>query len=411
MLQFAVPGTAVAASRWEAEGEEAGLRVAAVRVGENFCESPLVVPIGVGTGSPRRLAGTSVSREPVHYPPATEDRPAEVDVMVVYTPASRSRHGGVSGIESMILTAIASANEAYENSRVHLRVNLVRVSEVEYVEDSNLGHALMRLATPGDGWMDEVHGWRDEVGADLVALVSEDTSACGIAFQMRQADPGFAKYAFCVVNAGCLPLRALTHEMAHCMGSHHDRENATGSGAYPFSHDYRRCAVDGSGFRTLMASGCAGAGVPQLNVFSNPELVFDGSAVGESSSTGSAGADNARSLNYTAHLVASFRTSIDRPVLPPLGVKATITGPRCVTVSWEGVGRENAWYRVERSVGGGPFEMRSVLDARQPAYRDIAVFPGGTYSYRVVTRVGEVESVPSGVAVVSMTGYTRSRGE
>ena len=168
-----------------------------------YCEEP--VDPGISNTSLRhRLAGGEGQRlgGAGDFSEATADHPASVDVMVLYTPASSARHGGVAGIESLILGAIASANDAFADSRVHLRMNIVRIYEVEYVEDSYLGHALTRLATPGDGFMDEIHAWRDECGADLVALVDEDTSSCGISYLMRTVDPAFARFAFSVVNSG-----------------------------------------------------------------------------------------------------------------------------------------------------------------------------------------------------------------
>src|SRR5439155_22857167 len=72
---------------------------------------------------------------------ATATAPIVVDVMVVYTPASRNRHGQ-SGLEAKILQAVADANTAYQSSLVNIQLNLVYMGEVSYTETGDMGQAL-----------------------------------------------------------------------------------------------------------------------------------------------------------------------------------------------------------------------------------------------------------------------------
>ena len=105
-----------------------------------------------------------------------------IDVAVVYTQAAREAAGGVAEIEAVIDLMIAQTNQAYEASGGHQRVALVARSETpSYVETRNGSLDLRRLRDPSDGYMDEVHVFRDR-GADLVHLIVDRSDVCGIAY-------------------------------------------------------------------------------------------------------------------------------------------------------------------------------------------------------------------------------------
>lgn len=101
-----------------------------------------------------------------------------------------------------------------------------------------------------------VHALRDQVGADVVALITEDTDSnwYGYGYIMRNNSAAFAKDAFSATKASCLANNTLAHEIGHNQGSHHDRETAAGAyGMYTYSYGLRRCETDDTGFRTIMA--------------------------------------------------------------------------------------------------------------------------------------------------------------
>lgn len=56
-----------------------------------------------------------------------------IDVLVAYTPASRSRYGQ-PGIEALIDLSVAEANQAYVNSQINTQLRLVHKVEVTYTE-------------------------------------------------------------------------------------------------------------------------------------------------------------------------------------------------------------------------------------------------------------------------------------
>lgn len=243
---------------------------------------------------------------------ATTGSPVAIDLLIAYTPASRNRYGA-AGIESRIQAAVADANLGYINSGVNIRINLVAMKEVDYTESGSIGQALSRLTDPSDGYMDIIHTWRDNYGADLVALIGEDSDACGIGNLMASVNTGFAPWAFSVSYSSCLSNLTLAHEIGHNQGSQHNREDANGGqGAYPYSYGYRRCNPFSVTFRTIMSYDCGLVNVPRINYFSNPGVLYGDYPTGIAYETDpDDSADNARSLNETAATVAAFRAVVN----------------------------------------------------------------------------------------------------
>lgn len=109
-------------------------------------------------------------------PPTAAATGTVIDVMVVYTPKAKTNAGGIDGIEAKIANAIARTNQAYLNSQTNMQLNLVYTGEVSYTETGNMTDALYALQGTSDGKMDVVHSWRNQYGADLVALISADSN-------------------------------------------------------------------------------------------------------------------------------------------------------------------------------------------------------------------------------------------
>ena len=104
-----------------------------------------------------------------------------IDILVVYTSAAKEAAGGEAAIESQIELMVAETNTAFRDSGAHLRLRLVHVQELDYVE------------TPDSydlGWVHssgEVQALRRTAGADLVHLiekwgVSGRFPYCGLAY-------------------------------------------------------------------------------------------------------------------------------------------------------------------------------------------------------------------------------------
>ncbi len=235
-----------------------------------------------------------------------------IDVALFYTPAARRRAGGAAEIEAAMDLLIAETNRAYEESGVDQQIVLVARKEVQYVEeDGSVDRAMGRFVDPSDGYMDEIHAIRDQVGADLVQLIAEVTDGGGAAYK-----PG----AFSLIRTSRLNTFVFAHELGHNMGLSHDRPEAIGA-LFPYSYGYvnqRAFATDAATsarWRTIMAypTQCsdAGFGCNWILRFSNPNQSYLGDPLGvpgdERTRALTGPADAVRALNRTRHSVAAFR--------------------------------------------------------------------------------------------------------
>src|SRR5690606_24907699 len=163
---------------------------------------------------------------------------------------------------------------------------------------------------------------RDEYGADLVAFVRRyrepEQSGCGIAWLLGMNGSGIdasrdAEFGYAVISDGedldegdgfsyfCSDF-SLAHEFGHLMGQAHNQEDAAGrAGAHSYSYGYRETSP--SGFFTIMAYPLGDA---QLEIphFANPSVRYQNRV------TGTANADNVRSMNLTMPIVANFRATV-----------------------------------------------------------------------------------------------------
>lgn len=316
---------------------------------------------------------------------ATAGDPVVQDILVVYTPKAVDRAGSVATIESRILNAVAAANFAYVNSDVGIRLNVVGLHLTGYVETGDIAQSLTRLRGTSDGFMDEVHALRNQLGADLVALISEDTNACGIAYVMSNPSTSFAASAFSVTRQGCIANHTFAHEIGHNQGNAHDRKNGNSS-AYPYSFGYRTCdniaPSNGQSFRTVMSYSCSGS---RLNYFSNPDVYYNGAPMGvDYAYDPENSADNARSMNNTAPITAAFRSGTSgSPPAAPTDLQGSATSYDRVQLSWRDNSSNETGFTVQRAVNGGGFVDRASLAAGTTSFADTGLSGGTTYSYRV----------------------------
>lgn len=255
---------------------------------------------------PEHLQPIPVSAEPGSFtldPPITNDG-TQLDVLVVYTADARTAAGGTPAIESQIDLAVAETNQGYINSGVTQRIRLVHKEEINYSESGfDWSSTLSLLQGTADGYMDNVHTLRNTYNADLVVMIVSASNYCGLGYLMQTVSPSFAAYAFCLVSRTCATgYYSFAHEMGHNMGAHHDRANASGTGAYPYSYGYQ--APDQT-FRTVMAYNCPGS-CQRINYWSNPDVNYNGKPTGVLH-TDPNSADNRRTLNNTVSTVANFR--------------------------------------------------------------------------------------------------------
>ena len=349
---------------------------------------PLPAPTPTGR---QALPATTPPNEGVHV----------IEVMVVYTPASRVRYGQ-AGIEAKILQSVADANTAMKNSQIQAQFSLVHMGEVAYTETGSMSTALMAMQRTSDGVLDGIHALRDQYGADLVTLVSEDTSSCGLAYLMSVPSPGFAANAFSVVYSGCLASLSLIHEWGHQLGCQHDRANSVGPAAFPFAYGWRQCSTNAPMFRTIMSYACGSA--VRVNYFSNPNLTYAGQPLGVDEAVDPANAaDNARAINLNAGIVAAFRASV-APEIPAAPTDLTAVAPThlSVSLSWVDASTSETCHLVERSADGVIWSAIATLDRNVTSFTDVTAAAGTDYVYRVSAANGSGSSAFSNEAFVSV---------
>jgi peptidyl-Asp metalloendopeptidase len=323
------------------------------------------------------------------------------DLLVVYTPKAVARAGSVATLESRILNAVAAANAAYTNSAVGIRLNVVGLAQTSYTETGDMGVTLSRLRSTTDGHMDEVHALRNQTGADLVALISDDGNYCGIAYVMSTVSAGFASSAFSVTNQTCFSNQTLAHEIGHNQGNAHDRANG-GSASYAYAYGYRTCDniayTNGQSFRTVMAYSCSGT--PRLNYFSNPRVYYNGAPMGVDYELDPArSADNARALNNTAGVTAGFRSApATAPPATPASLTATTVAADRIALTWVDRSGDESGFLLQRAVGGGSFSDRATLGSNVTSFTDTGLTASTTYHYRVRAYNGAGASAYTDVA-------------
>lgn len=251
----------------------------------------------------------------------------EIDLLLGYSTGLVASIGSESGAVTRMQNLVAIANQAYQNSNITMRIRLVRSMLVNYPDNTTNDSALEKLtgrtgsgSTPVDPAFNALRAARDESAADLVSLVRQfkapENEGCGIAWLLgggqTTIDQSDAPFGYSVVSDGsdvdgastyfCRD-ETLAHELGHNMGQAHNFEDREGSsGAHAYSYGYREASA--SGFYTVMAYRLTDSNQTGIRHFANPSVNWNGRPTGAA-----ALADNARSMNLTMPVIASFRAS------------------------------------------------------------------------------------------------------
>ncbi len=254
---------------------------------------------------------------------STEDDSVAIDLMIVYTQAaedwaSTSQFGS---IEAVISQAMNLSQTALNNSNANIDLRLVNTTKTSYDEETDGVDASARLSrltqndsdpvfNPGDGhngFMEEVHPIRDNVGADVVALFSVENNTGGLGWRLGSAggDPyfGFNLNRVQQVATGY----TLLHEIGHNMGNAHSRTQSSAAagdegGLFQYSVGFQNTTAS---YHTVMSY--SDNGQEEAPIFSSPDLTYLGSATGSASSLFPS--DNARSIRLIKRTVSNYRTT------------------------------------------------------------------------------------------------------
>jgi peptidyl-Asp metalloendopeptidase len=338
----------------------------------------------------------SLSPSTENAPTTAADNGSVIDLMVVYTKASRQSNGETAGIETKIINAVAAMNSANANSLISSRFRLVHMAEVNYVETGDMGVALDRITNQNDGYADNVHTLRDQYGADIVSLIVEDRNYGGIAWVMTSgqlSNNRMARLAFNVVYSGSLSSHTLTHEIGHNEGCAHDRDNSNVAGSYPYSYGHKDAV---NRFRTIMSYGCSGVNCLRISHFSNPKVKHNGEPTGiDHSKDPNNSADNVRTINNNESIIANWRQSIENSVPPkaPGSLDAVAMSDDSIDVSWTDKADNEEGVNLERSPDGvNSWTVIATLAADSTSHTDNGLSGNTAYFYRAKSFNGAGDS-------------------
>lgn len=320
---------------------------------------------------------------------AADDDGSTIDVLVAYTPNAARNAGGARAIEDLIAATIVGANNAYRNSNINQRLNLVRTYQTTINSSGSFDTDLDRLTATDDGFMDEIHGMRDNVSADVVSLWVETSNSCGIAHISSTASTAFSVVAQSCANGNL----SFVHELGHNMGARHDWfvDKTVDNPTYNHGH------VNTTGrWRTVMAYNdqCSAQNINCTRVafISNPLVNNTGSPTGISGGTctGQPGcdADNARVHNDRAVAVANFRQSGGANPQPPAAPSNLSTNPESatqITLNWNDNSDNETEFKIESCVGVDctNFVQIATVGANVTNYTENQLDADTTYVYRI----------------------------
>lgn len=243
-----------------------------------------------------------------------QDNGDTIDIMVIFTRKAMCAQAGLSSncgnsaanrapIEDRINLAITETNTAFVESGVKTQLRLVYAHFEPRLKDSDGFSRLLDTITYDATY---IHNLRNQHGADLVALVVDDPSYCGLAW-MGPNSP----LAFSVTARTCMTgYYSFGHEIAHNLGCDHDRRTISSTFEAPYAHGY----LDPNGqFRSILSyKACPKPGpCTRVQRFSNTQFSYNGYPIGSPNTE-----DNARQINDVRTEVAQFKASVYAPLTP-----------------------------------------------------------------------------------------------
>jgi hypothetical protein len=226
--------------------------------------------------------------------------------------------------------------------------------QTSYVESADMALDRDRFRINGDGFMDEVHGLRNQHAADIAILITKSGNYCGIA----AAIGAVADTAFAVVGQNCATgYYSFAHEIGHLQGARHNPQADPTTTPCAYCHGY---FYETGHWRTVMSYECP-AGCTRIKYWSNPNVLYGGVAMGTAATH-----HNARGLNNTACQVANFRSSSATKAPLAFGVVKANGARASGTPNW--VSSYNATYqRYEISISGVSYYYSSYATNITPA--------------------------------------------
>ena len=216
-----------------------------------------------------------------------------IRVMVVITNAAKNKIGNTTNFANL---AISETNAGYTNSGVEINMQLAGLYTTTYVESGSFNTDLTRFRGTTDGFMDSIHSLRNTNAADVVMLIIDNGSSCGLASGIGSS----ATTAFAAAHYSCSTgYYSFGHEIGHLQSARHDPLNDPTNTPYPYGHGYQYPA---GGWRTIMAYACSSVNCTRINWWANPAKLRNGVPMGDTSAS-----HDQRALNNTKATIAAFR--------------------------------------------------------------------------------------------------------
>jgi metallopeptidase family M12-like protein len=243
--------------------------------------------------SPTNSTPPKIVPMPVAERRALAAKKITIDLMVLFTSKVASKYIDVDA--DLTHLSVEQANQSFANSGIgNITLRLVHQELIDYDESDGEHFNHLYRMVDGVGVFSRVRALRNEKHADVVALVVDDPSGCGLSTRVG-AD---ADEAFIVVHHSCAALTySMAHEVGHIIGARHDRALDQNAAPFAYGHGY----VNGTKWRDIMSYKASCDGCPRVPIWSNPTIDYRGDRAG------TVDADNARVILEQAERVSKFR--------------------------------------------------------------------------------------------------------
>lgn len=247
-------------------------------------------------------------------PDLSPNDPAQIDILVVYTPTAKQwADVNEGGINNTINHSIANSNLVATNSNLGVTFNLAYSTEIDFTESDRSSDNLNFLT---EGLIPNVSIIRDAVAADLVVLFTNKGDVGGVSWILDDKY-GREDYAYALVRVQqASDFITMTHELGHNMGAHHHKDQNFQPGPTIWTNwddnfwsaGWRWKGNDNNRYCDVMTypdgwyfgDETSHTAVPY---FSDPEITFQGQPTGDMTN-----GNNARTLREMKHIVAGYRT-------------------------------------------------------------------------------------------------------
>jgi hypothetical protein len=224
---------------------------------------------------------------------ALEAKQITIELMLLYTKKAADHCVGEPA--TLLAFVIDEANDTFKNSGLgNITLRIVHTQLIDYDEGDGTHFDHLYRIVDGVGAFKDVRKLRNEKRADIVGLILDSPSGCGLSTRVG-AD---SEEAFFIAHHSCAAnTYTIVHEIGHLIGARHDRSIDANETPFPYAHGH----VNGTKWRDIMSYKESCGDCPRIPYWSNPRIMYKGEP------TGTAATDNARILLEQAERVSKFR--------------------------------------------------------------------------------------------------------